>query len=654
MGNDLAQYIQETYRKYRENRQTLEAKWQRNIDAFRSITTEIWKAGEGEDWRSDTFCDYTRQKCLAGYALIINMILAGGKLPFMLKLSPWSSVEYDVQDEEVKNAVDKLIEQMKSLIEQQLSDANVDRQTMKTTMSGSIYGEGWLKKYVYEKINKYYAEDNSGWGVVEEGKMQPGHQFISIWDIFRDLENDDLKECAGIIHRQMVSAYWLRQRKGQPGSLYIDSEIETVLLEYTSNIQAVDNSNIQPAQRDIAHRKNELECLEFWGRVPRSIVENFLNDESGISTTAYSEIDNGDEIEVMACVVGEHVVRFTISTPDERPFHRFVWEIALDEIGANGVADNVEPFQKIINGIVRNMEDNLRLSGNVMIATKERWIDRDQIEFKPGANIPIADECDDVRKAIQPVVIPDVTGGIANFFTMIERVLDESSGIPKIAQGMAPVGNRTGTATEINQQLEKSGQGMASVIRNFDEGIIEPVIADYYHYNMMDPDCGCKGNFIVQALGFTSFQARVERINKLLQLLNLFISSPVLSNLVKLRELIVEIVKASDIDPDQILKTIDELAEEAKQPNPERDLTLAEREAEVQRKQAETQARKAGILFDKEKLRLEQARLSGVASPGIPTNPLDIGSENRSTNQGPYIERGMESNNLQQGILTGT
>ncbi len=73
-----------------------------------------------------------------------------------------------------------------------------------------------------------------------------------------------------------------------------------------------------------------------------------------------------------------------------------------------------------------------------------------------------------------------------------------------------------------------------------------------------------KGNFIGKALGFTSFQDRVERMGKLMQALNLAISHEVVGRETKIRQLLTEYYKALDIDPQLALKTADEKTEEAR------------------------------------------------------------------------------------------
>jgi hypothetical protein len=96
----------------------------------------------------------------------------------------------------------------------------------------------------------------------------------------------------------------------------------------------------------------------------------------------------------------------------------------------------------------------------------------------------------------------------------------------------------------------------------------------------------------VIATGFSSFQNQVVRLNKLLQTLNTIIASPDLSRMHKLQWLLTEIYKAQDIDPDQLLKSPEELAadDQAQQQSEQNQLAIAMLKAQVAA--AEAKARK--------------------------------------------------------------
>jgi hypothetical protein len=244
--------------------------------------------------------------------------------------------------------------------------------------------------------------------------------------------------------------------------------------------------------------------------------------------------------------------------------------------------------------MVRPFEDNIKLIANVLIAVKKRSLAPGALKdgIKPGTEIEIAEECDDARKAIQQVTIQDITGSLVNGIPLFERYADEGSQIPKILQGVVAEKHKPDTLGELNILQQNSGKYLGSVIKNFDEGLIEPTTMSFYEYNMDDPEVTKgKGNFITRALGFSSFQDRVIRMQKLMQGLNLVLSHEVLAAEVKPREGLADLWKALDLDPTTMFKTNEEKQQEFEQKMELR----AQEEARVRQIQAEMQAQETEL-----------------------------------------------------------
>ena len=637
----IGDFLIRQFENWRQNRAAIEAKWLRNWNNFRSIVVDgdVWKVDEAkpDTWRSRTFVNVTRRTVMTFYSLVIDTLLAGGKVPFMLKPSPWDEMQLEDLDPMARAMVERDIDDAQRMIDQQLQDGQADRALMANTMSLGIYGETYAKRIIHDVIRTSYRPKGlqlpgisdvsrlpanfTPYEKVAEVRKAPRWIYASVWDIFRDLETDDLQAGAGVYHRQLVSPYWLRQRKGRP--FYIDAAIDTILnnaqTSGSTKIPEQFQQSLPPGLRNVQYRQNTIRYREYWGRVPRVKAEEFeqhlLSSQGGeipdltSGINGFTEGYTGDDVEIMCCIADNEVVRYARSSPEERPFFRAVCQQHIDERDATGPADNVEDIQRAINGIVRAIEDNKKQSANVQMAVKERFIDGDYTSNKPGQRIQITDDCDDVRKAIQPIVIPDQGEQLVSLLAIFEKYLDLDSLIPKIQQGVED--KHQVTAFEIKEKLSMSGKYLGGAIRNIDEGLIEPIVSAFFDYNMNDPAVTKgKGNYIVKALGFSSFQDRVERINKLQQFLTLCLSDERLAAETKLRWLLEEMAKALDMEPDQAIKTIaDKQAEQAaNSSNPLVDAKLAEVNAKIGKLEAETAAiaQKAGI--ENERLALERAQ----------------------------------------------
>lgn len=588
--SSLGYYIKDIlFENWKKDRRDIEIEMQTNLDAFNSVVTgDVWKSGETEDWRSDTFVQVTKMKVLAAYSLVIDILLQGGKIPFTLKPSPWDMVVFDQLPLSQRKQIEDDIEDMKKHIRQQLMDCNADRQLMKMVMSAAIYGETNAKYFVHEvertgfnqaqMVEGFEDPESARWEPYRKIVDSPAFEYVSNWSIYRDLETEDLQAGVGIIQRDMTSPYELRQMIDGPywikdGIFRAIAEADMPTATTGATNLSIDTSKLPPGLRNIQHRHKTIERLEFWGRAPRQIVEQFEQDLSkkspdDIQPQTYDFMDfehDGDEVEIMALMANDEIVRYSRNKPKSRPFYRVVWEINLDETSGTGVPKNLRPAQKVLNGAVRAFEDNKKLSANVIAATKRQFIPEWDGKFTPGMELELSDDCDDARKAVYQIVIQDVGESLLSLINLMERYADETSQMPKIMQGSVADKRKPDTLGELQMLQSNSGKYLGGVIKNFDEGLIEPVTTDFYKYNMADPEIKRgKGNYIAHPLGFTSFQNQVVRLQKLMQGLNLVIGSEILAGETKFRELLEEIWKAFDIDPAQVMKSPEEKEEDAK------------------------------------------------------------------------------------------
>jgi hypothetical protein len=608
----LAEFIHNRFLDWRNNRRkTLVPKWNANLKMIKNqdFRQKRWKKDEGEDWRSNTFLGITKVKIMTFYAIILDVVLQGGQIPFDLKPSPYTEGEFNPQQDA---DIEKRIEGMKDKIREQLKDRKADREYMKLFLSLAYYGMGF-KKYNVVDVKRQGFRPVAIGGEHFEGmpefteykyfetiKKVPGHEYRSVWNIIWDMEEDNLQEGGGVFEKTALSLYDLNQRKGKP--YYLDKEIKLAMSEHKE--AKVDTSDATPGLRAVAKLIRNIEAYEFWGLAPTRLVENFereyLKKKSKTIDMSTGDIidaeESGEMTEIMVEMVGKRIIRFKRNKEGKRPYLKGVMEEELDETTGTGIADNMEDIQFLLNGLIRAFEDNKKLSANVITALKKRYFANpaQAEEIKPGMQIDITDDCPDVRQAILPIVIPDVGETLITAIGLAERWGDSVSQIPNILQGFVLPKHKPDTAYELSQLMENAGKYIGQVIRHVDESFIEPEIWDLYKYNMQDPDVdpAIKGNFTVHAEGFTSFQNKVVRTQKMKELLALVASSDIFLAEVKIRKHLEEIYKSMDVDPDVFLKT-----EEEKQAEMEARLEMEERahlaaqEAMAAEKQAEIEGK---------------------------------------------------------------
>jgi len=262
----LADFILNTYKNWRKNREKLDKKRQDNLNAFRGLSEGKWKSGEAEAWRSKSFINATKQKVVTAYAIVIDIMLAGGRIPMMLK--PYPDQEPPEKSPE-KKTLEEIIQFQERRIQTQFADCKADRSFMKHVLSAALYGDTFAKATIDDRSKVVYrkaidappgvdlSKQMEKYGVYQREIVtttQPGWSYVSIWDIFWDMESENIRDGAGIMQRAMKSAHWLRGKKGK--TYFNDAAIDRVLETAekrgsTKMADSEDKNTLPPGLREV-------------------------------------------------------------------------------------------------------------------------------------------------------------------------------------------------------------------------------------------------------------------------------------------------------------------------------------------------------------------------------------------------------------------
>jgi hypothetical protein len=624
----LAYYIKnELFDRWKKDReQHLEPKWHRNWDLFTanedSQHFKPWKQNEGEDWRSSTFMKLGKSKIIQAWSLIVDMLLQGGKMPFSLDPSPWDKVKFEDMPPEEKKAIEDAIGDQRGLIDQQMRDCHAQHHLKMCVLSMAVYGETYAKKGVHLVTRKSFVPDGAGdFQQMPEEKLQPAFEYVSLWNIFRDWEQE-MKEGVGLLERSLTCPYSLRLLMSVD-QYAIPEAVERAISRAEPGggpLEGEDTGSLRPGLRNLSHRHEAIPYLEFWGRVPLIVAQTFEQnptDPAQLNQTYDQQEFDGREVEIHCQIAGDEVVRYARElgdkplTSEDRPYYRGVWEEKLDDLGATGIADNVETTNRVLNGFVRAFEDNKKLTTNLTSVIKGQYFQPgvlDQGEY-PGKKYYASEDVDDVRKIFTQVDYPDIGATCLDGIMYFERKGDEESMIPRIMQGEVASKQKPDTLGELQMLFENAGKYLGGVIKHVDEGLIEPIVKDFYEYNMADPDIQRgKGNFIAKALGFTSFQNKVTRVAQLMQALQVALMHETLAAESNLKGILEEIYKALDVDADLALKTDEQKAEEAEAMAAQSALMMQMQSLQAALTQSQVEAEKAKAMLDIEKSQTEDVK----------------------------------------------
>ena len=621
----LAKYVRaELFDTFVKNRKILEEKWYRNLTIWKGGITDVWKSHQGDevpegedDWRSKITVDIARQKAVMAVSLINQMAFKKSRLPFRLE-----PIENHNMSPEEKKLTDDKMNKLYRYMEDSTIVTSSATEAKKGFQQAAIYGINYFKYNIHVISNTEYIPVGDTFEKQTIDKSHLGFERVSIWDIYRDLETDDLQESRGVIHRKEISPYELRQFIGQPW--FNRKAIETAIEDRQQHASIHTEAGSNRAQRhaEIVARNNNIEYLECWVRAPRAYVEAFSRrDHDDLDPDSVQIESNGDEIDVLVGMVDNNIIRFTPLNKGQRPFLRQCWEEDVDELESAGVMDSLERYQNSLTGSLREFEDNKKLSANVLLAMKRENIYNKESKIKPGHVFELSEDCERAQDAVEAIVIPDVGESLQSHIALLRELADDTSNMPREMMGQS--GGGSASVAELNQVIARSSKHLLTVIGNFDIVLAE-FIEKLYEYIMSNPELkDFHGNFSVKAIGFESFEARAIKMASLQQMMNMAAQSDAITQTMDMSWLVGELVQGLDFDPERALKSPEQIAQEqqqaiqAQQQDPMYQMELAERQAKIDAEKSDQQLNQLKLEIEIEKLALERVKVEKMPNAPI-------------------------------------
>lgn len=598
-SSGLSSYVRGILQESKTNRVKTQKKWLRNYAAANvddNFDPDTWKQKESKKkktWKSDSYLDVTRQKITAFLNLSMDVLFKGGRVPFMLQPDPL----FLAQGAD-SFAIDQSVELNQAMMHRQFTSMKAIKECERLLLSGCVYGEYYAKRYTSDLVEERHVEAAPGVLIKQvDRKPMAAFEQKSIWNIWWERESGDISKAEYVFERTMSGHRDVRRLLSK-NPFIIKAKLKEALDKSGNRTRQTqtpaDTSTLPPGERNVPHRTRPIELYEGWLWVPRDDADNFeienqLPREAPDPEAAAREgqdmpaapdgiaddaKDSADRVYVACWMIDGEIVGYC-REPGDNPYFGEQFEECIDSLYGRGIADNIEAWQKGLNGAVRSFENNTKLIANLIVAVK-----RELLKSKPedaideGGIIEVDAECSDVRQAVQQVAFQDITGPLIKSIEMFSNFADLASNMPRVQQGQQS--DNPQTAFELNQRLQQSGKYVGARVSNFDK-LIAWAAQGLYDRNMADPESGVpKIPCSVKALGFTSFENQYMRLQKLVQMIQMVLSdaSGQLAAITKLRWLWEEIGKANDLETAQYIKSTEEMRQEqaakdaAQQPPP--------------------------------------------------------------------------------------
>lgn len=597
----LGSRLQSLFTEYKDARRDNEDEWLVSLRQFlgQYEADVLQRLGN----RSKIFVGLTRTKVLSAYSRIVDLLFQPGQDYFGIEPTPIpeldpmemqliaktataevmevsgvqspsqvmdiiserrEELETEMREEVVRRAK-SAAEEMTVQVRDQLIEASAEQKIKEAIMECCIYGTGCVK------AGTIRIDRQKRWSRMREGgavahvmtvveKVKPDVESVSIFDIYPDPYATGNEDLHGLFRRHVLTRRQFRELADYDG--FSSSEIMNIMASSPRGNYVEDDH--ERLRREAANIRlatgpnNRFEVLEYWGSINgRDLVDSGVELPDGADETA--------EFDANIWVCAGTVIRATMNPiPDGRiPYLMFPYEKNPHQMWGTGVPRMMRDSQQTMNAATRIFIDNMAISSGPMVEVNTDFLQagEDPTDIYPW-KVFLRDGGDPTSPMVrfhQPIANAN---GLTSIIELFRRFADETTSLPSYTHGdTAQSLNKTATGMSI--LMGQANVALKSTIKNIDDFLITPMIKALYHWNMeWGTNERAKGDLNVVARGSTSLIQREVRSQRLLQLLSL-LSNPIDIAITKRRELLTEVVKSMDINPDDVLKSEEELAKDA-------------------------------------------------------------------------------------------
>lgn len=432
-------------------------------------------------------------------------------------------------------------------------------------MESCIFGTGCIKGGTVriersKRWKRSYQNGVQAHSLTVVEQVKPDIESVSIFDIYPDPYATSNEDLHGLFRRHVLTRRQFRDLRDLDG---FDSDAIEEILSDSPRGNHVEEDH-ERIRREVANIKlqsgpnNRFEVLEYWGSINGTDLL-----EAGAELPEGSEEDDDYDANIWICA--GKVIRATLNPiPDGRiPYNCFPYERNPHQFWGTGVPRMMRDSQSTMNAATRIFIDNMAISSGPMVEVNMDFLEagEDPTDLHPW-KVFLRSGGDPNAPAVrfnQPVANAN---GLTSIIEMFRKFADETTSLPSYTHGDA--GQQLNkTATGMSILMGNANVALKSTLKNVDDYLIIPLIKSLYHWNMEWSDNEkAKGDLNVSARGSTSLIQREVRSQRLLQFMSL-ISNPMDVAITKRKELLTEIAKSMDINPDEVIKTDKELQLEA-------------------------------------------------------------------------------------------
>ena len=602
----LGAHLSQTFQEYKDARKETENEWLRDLRQYNGqyeadVLARLNDAGA----RSKVFVGLTRTKVMAAYSRIIDLLFQHGDQFFNVEATPvpdldpmaviqmkqlatqqivdasqmdpnmnqdlimerMAELEEDLK-EKYKEIADTAAESMTVDILDQLIETNAEQKLKESILEACIFGSGAVKagsvridrKQSYTRMtDPETGEEGFALSIVEQ--PMPEVESVSVFDLYPDPYCTSLDDCDGLFRRHVLTRKQFRELADLP---LFDSEIIKYLLKTNRTGNHVEEDH-ERTRRRIAginehSQSSRFELLEYWG-----FVDGHKLKEHDVELPEGSDLSQDFSTCVWICAGKVIKIMLNPIAGYQIPYQIFPYEKAPHQFWGTGVPRMMRDSQGTLNAATRIWLDNLAMSSAPMmeINTDLLAAGEDPTDIHPW-RVFLREGGDGTMPMVrwyQPIANAN---GLNQIVEIFRRFADETTSLPSYTHGQQ-TSSMNKTATGMSMLMGAANVALKSTIKNIDDFLLEPLITALFHWNMeYGTNQKSKGDLKIVARGSTALVQKEVQSQRLLQFLSL-VSNELDNSMIDRHQLISEIAKSMDIDPDRIVKSEEQLQLEQQQ-----------------------------------------------------------------------------------------
>lgn len=547
-----------------------------------------------------------------------------------------------IKEQLEQDEADKRCRAMRTQIDDQLQESNYSGIGRDAIFDAMLYGSGVVKgPFARTKLCRKPDPVTGKWTREYSEEPTATATFVDLF-AFYPKPCRNMAECEGVYELHLMNSSRLRDLADEPG--FSRSQVKRALKtdkRYAglASSPLFMRANMSSASNSInVTLDNRYPVIEFTGDMPTETVIDFtqgLLDEAAVDEEVGHEIIAklaDDELVAVRCnvwFVNGVVIKIALRPVDDNMplYHVYNYEKRPDTPFGKGLPYVLRDDQLAAEQLWHAMMLNAIMSSGIQLAVKKGALEpigpnnrSYDMTFTRPRLWEFGDDVEDINKAIQAFVVPNVIGSIMPVYERAKQNGNEHAMLPAIAQGDAT--SAVPTSSGLSMLMNAANIVTRQLAKAWDDDVTTPLINAMYDWNLAHGKEEAKGDYVVIPRGVSHLLVKDVQAQRFLFALQTYSTNPELMGRMKWDEWARMGLVVMEMDAGKLLKDEEEVKaeqESAAQQQPQDPRVLAEQnrakqiENEYAIRQQELALRQGEIASKTETDRWEAASRERVA-----------------------------------------